>query len=97
MRPSVPVITSSQGFLSSSSSTLTSTNVNSQQVSIAGAAVISNKPVLYLPEKEPKSHSAASSVVKAPLIKKLKVEEKASSLVKATTSASVTVSFWCYI
>ena len=89
MRPSAPVI-SSQGF--SSSSSLSSINANSSQTSIVGAAVISNKPVLYLPEKEPKSLSgSASSLVKAPPIKKFKVEEKASSTVKAPATAPVTV------
>lgn len=76
VRPSAPA-SSSQVFTSSSSG-----SPNPNQAPIAGAAVISNKPVLYLPEKELKP--ALSTIIKVPALKKLKVEEKASS-VKAST------------
>jgi len=81
VRHSAPVPSSQTFTPSPSGSTITNPN----QASVAGAAVISNKPVLYLPEKELKPTS--NTVTKAPPIKKLKVEEKASS-VKAPSASS---------
>ena len=67
----------------------------SSQASSVGTAIISNKPVLYLPDKEAKassSISAPASLIKAPqpAAKKIKVEAK--SPVKAAPSASASVS-----
>ena len=71
---------------STSSSTFPSTvptQSGTIQPSTAGAAVISNKPVLYLPEKteaKPAAAAALPVVMKAaPPIKKLKIEPKATA------------------
>ena len=76
VRPNNP----SSGFPSSSSQS------NNDQVSVGAAAVISNKPVLYLPEKESKP---VLSTIKAPVpIKKQKIETK--PLIKPPTSVPST-------
>lgn len=85
VRPTVPA--AAQNF---PSSTVTQP---STQASNVGTAVISNKPVLYLPDKESKTASltpASASVLKAPPpAKKQKIDAKSPT--KAAPSTSVRI------
>jgi len=79
-RAAVRPIHNSSGFPSSSSQS------NNDQITPAGAAVISNKPVLYLPEKESKP---LVSTVKAPVpVKKQKVEVKPPTKVQTSVPST---------
>lgn len=79
-RAGVRPVNASSGFPSSSSQS------NNDQVAVAGAAVISNKPVLYLPEKETKP---LPSTIKAPVpVKKQKVEAKPPTKLPTTVPST---------
>lgn len=71
------------------SSNMPSTNA----ISVAGTAVISNKPVLYMPEKDAKS--SAPVKVAPPPVKKIKTELKPVTSVLPQAAASVVI--FCFI
>lgn len=71
------------------STTANSTSASGNQASAVGAAVISNKPVLYLPEKKETKPTAAPVVLKAPppvVNKKPKLETKTPSKLSANSA-----------